>query len=126
LRIIYVEDNAANLALVQRVARLGQHQVENFVSGEDALEKVVEAPPDLLLVDIQLAGLMNGLDLALALRERAVRVPMVAVTAYAMVGDRERCLDAGFQDYMPKPLPVSDLIVLFENFSSSSRPQQGV
>ncbi len=126
MRIIYVEDNAANLALVQRVARLGQHQVENFVSGEDALEKVVEAPPDLLLVDIQLAGLMNGLDLALALRERAVRVPMVAVTAYAMVGDRERCLDAGFQDYMPKPLPVSDLIVLFENFSSSSRPQQGV
>ncbi len=126
MRIIYVEDNPANLALVQRVARLGQHQVENFVSGEDALEKVVEAPPDLLLVDIQLAGLMNGLDLALALRERAVRVPMVAVTAYAMVGDRERCLDAGFQDYMPKPLPVSDLIALFENFSSSSRPQQGV
>lgn len=126
MRIIYVEDNPANLALVQRVARLGQHEVENFVSGEDALEKVVEAPPDLLLVDIQLAGLMNGLDLALALRERAVSVPMVAVTAYAMLGDRERCLDAGFQDYMPKPLPVSDLIALFENFSSSARPHQGV
>jgi len=125
LRIIYVEDNPANLALVQRVARLGQHEVENFVSGEDALEKVVEAPPDLLLVDIQLAGLMNGLDLALALRERAVSVPMVAVTAYAMLGDRERCLDAGFQDYMPKPLPVSDLIKLFENFSGSSRVHQG-
>jgi len=125
LRIIYVEDNPANLALVQRVARLGQHEVENFVSGEDALEKVVEAPPDLLLVDIQLAGLMNGLDLALALRERAVSVPMVAVTAYAMLGDRERCLDAGFQDYMPKPLPVSDLIKLFENFSGASRVHQG-
>lgn len=119
MRIIYVEDNPANLALVQRVARLGQHDVESFISGEEALERVAESPPDLLLVDIQLAGLMTGLELAEALREREIQVPMVAVTAYAMLGDRDRCLDAGFEDYMPKPLPVLDLIQLFDRYNTA-------
>ena len=119
MRIIYVEDNPANFALVERVARLGKHDVESFISGEDALEQVAAAPPDLLLVDIQLAGLMSGLELAEALRERHVQVPMVAVTAYAMLGDRDRCLDAGFEDYMPKPLPVMDLIQLFDRYDSA-------
>ena len=119
MRIIYVEDNPANFALVERVARLGKHDVESFISGEDALESVAAAPPDLLLVDIQLAGLMNGLELAEALRERNVQVPMVAVTAYAMLGDRDRCLDAGFEDYMPKPLPVMDLIQLFDRYDTA-------
>jgi CheY-like chemotaxis protein len=119
VRIIYVEDNPANFALVQRVARLGKHEVESYISGEDALERVAEAPPDLLLVDIQLAGIMNGLELAQALRERNVQVPMVAVTAYAMLGDRDRCLDAGFEDYMPKPLPVMDLIQLFDRYDTA-------
>ena len=118
MRIVYVEDNPANLALVRRVARLGRHEVDGYAAGEDALDALVEDTPDLILIDIQLSGVMTGLDLISALRERGVSVPMVAVTAYAMLGDRERCLAAGFADYLAKPLPVSDLIALFDRYST--------
>lgn len=118
MRIVYVEDNPANLALVRRVARLGSHHVEGYVAGEDALDVIIEYPPELIMVDIQLAGPMDGLALASALREKGVTAPIVAVTAYAMIGDRERCLNAGCNDYLPKPLPVLDLIELFKGYSS--------
>jgi CheY-like chemotaxis protein len=117
LRIVYVEDNPANLALVRRVARLGRHEVDGYAEGEDALEDLVENPPDLILIDIQLGGVMTGLDLIVALRDRGVDVPIIAVTAYAMMGDRERCLQAGFNEYLPKPLPVGDLVALFDRYS---------
>lgn len=118
MRIIYVEDNPANLALVRRVARLGKHDVESFTEGEDALDTIVKSPPDLLLVDIQLSGAMSGLDLMLAVRDKEIEIPTVAVTAYAMLGDKERCLDAGFTEYLPKPLPVADLVALFAKYSA--------
>jgi CheY-like chemotaxis protein len=120
LRIVYVEDNPANLALVKRVARLGKHTVDSFTGGEEAYDELVKLPPDLILVDIQLGGAMDGLMLTRKLREAEVGVPIVAVTAYAMMGDRERCLDAGCNDYMPKPLPVLDLIELFKQYAESS------
>ncbi len=119
MRIIYIEDNPANLALVRRVARLGRHNVEGYTDGEDALDDIVTSPPDLLLIDIQLSGAMSGLDLLLTLREKNVTVPTIAVTAYAMLGDKERCIDAGFTEYLPKPLPVADLVALFEKYSTS-------
>ncbi len=120
MRIIYVEDNPANLALVQRVARLGRHEVTSFTNGEEAYQALTSAAerPDLLLVDIQLDGAMSGLDLMTKLRDAGFDVPIVAVTAYAMMGDKERCLEAGFTSYLPKPLPVMDLVDLFKQYDN--------
>ncbi|HEX2622161.1 MAG TPA: response regulator, partial [Phototrophicaceae bacterium] len=62
MRILYVEDNPANLFLVKRVARMGGHEVINYIDGEDALANFIKDKPDLVLMDIQLAGELSGLD----------------------------------------------------------------
>lgn len=110
MRILYVEDNPANVFLVKRVAQ--GHDIINYVDGEEALRNIDQDRPDLILMDIQLAGTLNGLEVVRALRAKGIKTPIVAVTAYAMVGDRERCLAAGCDDYIPKPLPISQLLAI--------------
>jgi len=117
MKILYVEDNPANVYLVQRVARAGAHEVINLDDGERAVNEFDSIKPDLVLMDIQLVGNLNGLDVVRHLRGLGHQVPIIAVTAYAMVGDRERCLSAGCNDYMAKPLPVPRLIELFNRYS---------
>ena len=112
MRILYVEDNPANVSLVKRVAR--EHELVNYVDGEEALRNFEKDSPDLVLMDIQLTGRLSGLDVVRELRQKGYTVPIIAVTAYAMIGDRERCLAAGCDDYMAKPLPIPDLLRLFE------------
>lgn len=116
MRILYVEDNPANLFLVQRVARMGNHEVMNYTSGEAALENFERDHPDLVLMDVQLAGNMTGLDAVRKLRGSGYQTPIIAVTAYAMIGDRERCLDAGCDDYLAKPLPVPKLVEIIKKY----------
>ncbi len=112
MRILYVEDNPANVSLVKRVAR--EHELVNYIDGEEALRNFEKDNPDLVLMDIQLTGRLSGLDVVRELRQQGYTVPIIAVTAYAMIGDRERCLAAGCDDYMAKPLPIPDLLRLFE------------
>ncbi|MEO0594733.1 MAG: response regulator, partial [Chloroflexota bacterium] len=76
--------------------------------------------PDLVLMDIQLAGEKTGLDVVRVLRGRGVTIPIIAVTAYAMVGDRERCIEAGCDDYMAKPLAIPRLLELFQTYGTKS------
>lgn len=118
MRILYIEDNQANLSLIQRIARMGGHDVVSYSNGEDALRNFASDQPDLLLVDLQLAGELNGLDVVKTLRESGKTLPIIAVTAYAMVGDRERCLDAGCDSYMPKPLPVAELVEMIRRYET--------
>ncbi|HRF96307.1 MAG TPA: response regulator, partial [Aggregatilineales bacterium] len=112
MRILYVEDNPANVSLVKRVAR--EHELTNYIDGEEALRNFAKDNPELVLMDIQLTGRLSGLDVVRELRQQGYTVPIIAVTAYAMIGDRERCLAAGCDDYMAKPLPIPDLLRLFE------------
>ncbi|MBW4438196.1 MAG: response regulator [Pleurocapsa minor GSE-CHR-MK-17-07R] len=116
MRILYVEDNPANISLLQRVARMGGHEVVNYTEGEKALANFKTDNPDLVLMDLQLAGAMTGLEVVRRLRADGVRTPIVAVTAYAMVGDREKCLAAGCDGYMSKPLPVAELVELVQKY----------
>jgi two-component system cell cycle response regulator DivK len=115
MKILYVEDNPANLYLVKRIAKAGQHEVINYIDGEEALNDFETLKPDLVLLDIQLAGELSGLDVVRELRKRGYDTYVVAVTAYAMVGDKERCLAAGCDDYMAKPLPIQRLVTLFNH-----------
>ncbi|MBC7814499.1 MAG: response regulator [Burkholderiales bacterium] len=126
MRILYVEDNPANVSLVQRVARIGGHQVVTYTNGESALEFFDRDAPDLLLIDIQLAGELTGLDVVKSLRTRGKKLPVVALTAYAMVGDRERCLEAGCDGYLPKPLPITELVDLFQRYNVNAAPEKPV
>lgn len=119
MRILYVEDNATNVILVQRVANMGKHEVINYDNGQDALDKFDEIKPDLILLDVQLRGPLTGLDVARILRERSCQLPILAVTAYAMKGDRQRCLDAGCDDYLPKPISVAELVTVFKRYGDA-------
>ena len=112
MRILYVEDNQANVYLVKRVAR--NHTVINYIDGEEALRNFERDNPDLVLMDIQLAGRLDGIDVVKKLRSDGHTIPIIAVTAYAMVGDRERCIAAGCNDYISKPLPIPKLVTLFQ------------
>jgi CheY-like chemotaxis protein len=117
MRILYVEDNEVNQALVERVLRAKQCSVVFREEGEGALEALANDPEiNLILLDIELAGSMNGLDVIRAMRARNDYRPVVAITAYAMMGDRERFLEAGCDQYLPKPLVITDLLNLLDEY----------
>jgi CheY-like chemotaxis protein len=120
MRILYVEDNPANLFLVQRIARMDNHEVINYTNGEAAIDNFKRDNPDLVLMDLQLEGKMTGLDVVRALRAAGHQMPIIAVTAYAMIGDKDRCLEAGCTAYIAKPIPVGDLVELIKRYAAKT------
>jgi two-component system cell cycle response regulator DivK len=119
MRILYVEDNEVNRALVERVVRARRCDMVFRDEGEGALEVLAADPTiDLILLDIELAGAISGLDVTRTLRERHDTRPVVAITAYAMAGDRERILSAGCDQYLPKPLAIADLLNLLDHYQT--------
>ncbi|MDZ4768463.1 MAG: response regulator [Chloroflexota bacterium] len=113
---MYVEDNPANISLVMRIARMGGHQVVSFSNGEAALSNHDKENPDLIFMDVQIEGRLSGLDVVRGLRARGVKKPIIAVTAYAMLGDKERCIEAGCDSYISKPLPITELVELVQRY----------
>jgi two-component system, cell cycle response regulator DivK len=104
MKILLVEDNETNRDMLsRRLQRIG-HDVEVAVDGAEAVDKALTVNPDLILMDIDLP-IMSGLDAVHRIRqaERA-RVPIIALTAHALNGERERCLAAGCDDYQTKPI----------------------
>lgn len=123
MRILYVEDNEVNRALVERVVRARKFSVVFQDEGEEALNTLAQDPTiDLILLDIELAGAISGLDVIRTLRGRGDKRPVVAVTAYAMMGDRERILEAGCDQYLPKPLVITDLLSLLDHYQAELAP----
>jgi two-component system, cell cycle response regulator DivK len=103
--ILVVEDNEANQLLVQAVLELEGYQVEVAGSAPEALDQLQASAPDLILMDVQLPG-EDGLTLTRQLKaDPATReIPVVALTAHAMAGDRELALNAGCVGYIAKPI----------------------
>jgi signal transduction histidine kinase/DNA-binding response OmpR family regulator/HPt (histidine-containing phosphotransfer) domain-containing protein len=112
LRILLAEDNAVNQKLAVRLLEKQGHQVLLAPNGRQAVDAVEEQPFDLVLMDVQMPE-MNGLEAAAAIREREKvtggHVPIIALTAHAMKGDREECVAAGMDDYITKPLQAKEL-----------------
>jgi signal transduction histidine kinase/CheY-like chemotaxis protein len=105
-RILLAEDNPVNQKLAQMVLTKAGYQVEVANDGLEAVEKYTKAPEafDLIFMDVQMPQ-MDGLKATKAIRDRGFEtVPIVAMTAHAMKGDREKCLEAGMDDYIPKPV----------------------
>ena len=105
-KILLVEDEPDNRDLVSMFLESDGHSVETAATGEDAVERAVAVPFDLVLMDLSLPGEFDGLEATRRLRAEHVldSVPIVALTAYAMRGDRERALEAGCDAHIPKPI----------------------
>jgi len=114
LRVLVVEDNPSNLRLMGLLLRRWGLDADLCESGEAAMERIQETRYDLVLMDVQMPG-MDGLETTGVIRKREAENPergqvlIVALTAMAMPGDRVRCLEAGMNDYLPKPAPTEDL-----------------
>jgi two-component system cell cycle response regulator DivK len=109
--VLIAEDNGKNMKLFRDVLQASGYETLEATTGEQAIELATQHVPALVLMDIQLAG-MDGLTALRRLREdeRTASIPVVALTAQAMTGDRERFLEAGFNGYMSKPVNVVEFI----------------
>jgi two-component system cell cycle response regulator DivK len=110
-RILVVEDNEKNMKLVRELLEATGYRPLEATTGSVALDLALEHRPDLVLMDIRLPDI-DGLEALSRLRadERTATIPVLAVTAQAMQGDRERFLAAGFDGYLSKPIDVGELL----------------
>lgn len=109
-KILIVEDNPQNMRLVEMALSAESYTLLEATNGEEALGVARKELPDLIIMDIQLPK-MSGLEVTKKLREipEFNRTPIIAITAYAMKGDKEKALDAGCNAYLSKPISARDL-----------------
>ena len=125
LRILLADDNAVNQVIARRMLEADGHTVTVVGNGREALEAMDRTPFDLVLMDVEMP-VMGGLETAEAQRKRegeGGRVPIVALTAHAMSRDRERCLDAGMDGFLSKPLRARDLRTAVARFARAAPAQ---
>jgi len=121
-RILLVEDNAVNQLLAVRLLEKGGHAVAVAGNGKEALATLKKQSFDLILMDVQMPE-MDGFEATAAIRdlekESGKHSPIIAMTAHSMAGDKERCLEAGMDDYISKPIRPEELIELLGRYSPS-------
>jgi CheY-like chemotaxis protein len=119
--ILLAEDNIFNQQAFTDLLTAKGYVVVLAVNGADALERAEECNPALILMDIQMP-VMDGLEATRRLREHPqfAQIPIIALTALAMPGDRERCLAAGANDYLTKPVSLKKLLSLIQTFLTHS------
>ncbi|MFB3916749.1 MAG: response regulator [Terriglobales bacterium] len=119
LNLLLAEDNPVNQKLATKLLEKLGHAVTVASNGKEVLEALQQQTFDLLLLDVQMP-VMDGFATIAAIREREVstgrRLPVIALTAHAMSGDRERCIAAGMDDYLAKPIRREDLSQLIEKY----------
>jgi signal transduction histidine kinase/DNA-binding response OmpR family regulator len=125
-RILVAEDQGTNWMLIERLLAKRGHAAVNATDGQDVLSQVESERFDLILMDCQMP-LLDGYDAAREIRRREAaeqrpRIPIVAMTASAMRGDRERCLAAGMDDYIAKPIDSDKLDQLLARWLQAAEP----
>jgi signal transduction histidine kinase/CheY-like chemotaxis protein len=122
LHVLLAEDNAVNQKLAERLLEKHGHTVTVTTNGREALAAFDRESFDVVLMDVQMPE-MDGFEATSAIREREQssggHLPIIAMTAHAMRGDQERCLAAGMDAYIAKPIRSKDLIALLETFSAA-------
>jgi CheY-like chemotaxis protein len=117
--VLVVEDNDMNMQLVEYLLEEGGYHIVKASSGEDALSITRDAgePVDLILMDIHLPG-MDGLSVVREMKSdlRTQKIPILALTAHAMRGDKDRFLEAGCDGYISKPIDVKTFLSSIEQF----------
>jgi two-component system, cell cycle response regulator DivK len=117
--ILLIEDNAENRYLLTFLLQQHGYDIVAAESGPQGLDLAAKIVPDLILLDVQLPG-MDGHAVARAIKSDPLlkHVPVVAVTSYAMAGDREKCLLAGAEGYIEKPINPDSFVAEIERFLS--------
>lgn len=120
-RILYVEDNFQNKRLVRKILAARGFDVIEADDGLTGVEMAVKERPDLILMDISLPGI-DGVEATQRIKayDNTAKIPIIALTANAMRGDRERFIAAGCDDYLPKPISTADLLDMINKFLASS------
>jgi len=110
-KIAVIEDNPDNRFLVQALLE-DSYDLQEFETGKDAVAGLGDDPPDLVLLDISLPE-MDGTEVLAWLRQQPElkEIPVIALTAHAMAGDREKYLAAGFDEYVTKPILDEDILI---------------
>jgi two-component system cell cycle response regulator DivK len=118
-KVLIVEDNALNLKLLYDILEYHGYLLLTTARGEEVLDIAREHRPDLILMDIQLPDI-TGMEAARRLKadEHTRMIPVVAVTAFAMGGDREMILGSGCDDYVAKPFNVVEFLKLVERYAN--------
>jgi len=129
LRILLAEDNTVNQRLAKRLLEKRGHEVSIAGDGKQAVEAAMLAPPyDLILMDVQMP-VMDGLEATRAIRKIENRqlssVPIVAMTAFAMKADRDRCLAAGMNGHLAKPIDPAELSATVESYANHAQAFSG-
>lgn len=121
LRLLLAEDNIVNQKVAKRMLeKLGYH-ADVAANGFEVLQAMERQPYDMILMDIQMPE-MDGIEAAKAIRQRwpENRPKIIAITAYALEGDREKCLDAGMDGYISKPVKMDELIGILNSYNTSN------
>jgi|SRR5579884_2060067 len=111
-KVAVIDDNADNRLIIRTILE-DQYQIEEFATGSEAIQAFRKSRPDIVILDISLPE-MDGTEVLRLIRSdaRLRDLPVIALTAHAMVGDREKYLNVGFDDYVAKP--ILDMNVLFD------------
>ena len=126
-RILLAEDSATNRMVASVILRRAGYRVDWVMDGVEAVEAVKRLPYDLVLMDISMPN-MDGVEATQAIRSLEIagaQVPIIALTAHAMPGDRERFLSAGMDDYLTKPLRGEELLKAIAHFYPPKSPEDG-
>ena len=121
--VLMIEDNEQNRYLATFLLERRGHSVVSSADGPSGIEEAARLRPDIILLDIQLPGL-DGYAVARALRQNPAldAIPIVAVTSYAMPGDREKALEAGCTGYLEKPIDPDTFVDSIERFLPPKEP----
>jgi two-component system, cell cycle response regulator DivK len=119
--VLYIEDNPLNMRLVKKYLQSFGIQMIEAVDGYSGLDMALQAQPDLILVDVNLPDI-DGLEVTRRLRnnDETAEMPIVALTANAMHGDRERCLNSGCDGYLAKPVSRVELVNMLRSYLPES------
>jgi two-component system, cell cycle response regulator DivK len=122
-KVLVVEDNKDNLRLITYALKRAGYEVVPAETGEDGVTAAGRETPDFIIMDINLPG-MDGIETTRRIREiqSTAEVPIIAITSYAMAGDRERILDAGCDGYLEKPIDPIRIVEQIEHVLTRSSP----
>ena len=117
-KVLVAEDNLPNRELIREILESCGHQVIEAEDGQQALERLKESTPDLILLDIQMP-VLDGYAVVRQVRQtpHLANLTVLALTAYAMQGDREKVLQSGFDGYLTKPIDVAVLTDVLQRFA---------
>jgi CheY-like chemotaxis protein len=119
MRIVYVEDNVANVALLERICNMGKDELVTYFDADTALSEIQSGTSDLIVIDLHLGNYsITGLELARMLRGKGVTEPIIAITSYdTLYADQYEA--AGCNEYVKKPVSVRGFLTLIDRYRSS-------